>query len=145
MNVGLFAMLAGFLLPLALVVRLTVLLAEERGRGFTHPLILVLWTELLLALVPVVALAPSVWVATTGRTIEDNALLFEFTATGWGMAKLAVNVAGVLLADAVMPRIAAQLTQEPATGIWPTRHVIARDLGVLAICLVLAGAAAVTR
>ena len=145
MNLGLFALLAGFLLPLALVVRLSGMLAMERGRGWGHPLSLVLTTYLVLAAVPVVALTPSVWVVVSGRSIETGALLLDYTATGWGLVKLAVNVAGVLLADATMPRVYDQLTQEPASTELPTRDYLLRDLGVLATCVLLAWAAAVHR
>lgn len=142
MNIGLFAMLAGFLLPLALVIRLGWMIAGARGRGAGHPLVIVLTTELLLAVVPVVALAPSAWLVLTGRSIEDGAVLLGLTASRWGLFKLAVNVAGVLLADAALPRICEQLTREPASTLRPTRGYLVRDLGVLATCLLLAWAAA---
>lgn len=145
MNVGLFAMLAGFLLPLALVGRLGGLLAIERGRGWGHPLNLVLVTMLLLAAVPVVALAPSAWLVVSGKSIEAGAVLLDFTATRVGLAKLAVNVAGVLVADAAMPRVYDQLVRAPASTELPTRRYLLRDLGVLAICLALAWFAAVHR
>lgn len=138
MNVGLFAMMAGFLLPLALSIRLAFLLAWERGRGWDHPLNLFLLIALLLAMVPVVALAPSAALVVVGRSIEDGAVLLDFTATRIGLAKLVVNIAGVLLTDAAMPRLQAQLTQLPVTGEMPTRAYLLRDLGVLAVCLLLA-------
>lgn len=142
MNLGLFAMLAGFLLPLTLVIRVSGMMAVERGRGFGHPLTLMLATELLLAAVPVVALTPTAWLVISGKSMSDGALLLDFTATGWGVAKLGVNVAGVLLADASMPRLYDQLTREPHSVELPTRHYLLRDVGVLATCLLLACAAA---
>jgi len=144
-NVGLFAMLAGFLLPLALVVRLLGMLAIERGRGWQHPLNLTLLSYLTLAAVPVVALTPSAWTVISGKSIEAGTLLLDFTATTWGLAKLAVNVGGVLLADAAMPRVYAQLTRDPPSDDRPTLRYLLRDVGVLAICLVLACFAAVYR
>lgn len=145
MNLGLFAMLAGFLLPLALVIRLGGLLVVERWRGWGHPLILVLSIELLLAGVPVVALTPSAWTVVSGRSIEAGALLLDFTASNWGLAKLAVNVGAVFLADAAMPRIYDQLTLAPTSTEQPTRLYLLRDVGVLATCLALACAAAIHR
>jgi hypothetical protein len=145
MNMGLFAMLAGFLLPLALCIRLSGMLAVERARGWAHPLNLVLATQLTLASVPVVALTPSAWLIVSGKSIEAGALLLDFTATGWGFAKLGVNIVGVLLADAALPRVCDQLTREPASTERPTRHYLLRDLGVLATCLLLACAAAFHR
>lgn len=141
MNIGLFALLAGFLLPLALVIRLGVLLAGEAGRERYHPVTLVLWTELLLAAVPVVALGPTVWTVTSGRGIEDGVSLLDYAATGWGLLKLAISVAAVLLADVALPRVYDQLVLEPTSAAYPTRHYLLRDLGVLAICLGLACAA----
>lgn len=145
MNLGLFALLAGFLLPVALVVRLLGMLAMERDRGWGHPLNLVLASEVLLAMVPVVALTPSVWLVVSGRSVEAGAVLLDFTATDWGLAKLAVNVTGVLFADAAMPRVYDQLTRTPTSEVRPTGHYLLRDLGVLATCLLLAWAAAVHR
>lgn len=145
MNLGLFALLAGFLLPLALTMRLAGMLGSEIGRGVGHPLILVLLTELLLAAVPMVALMPSAWAVVSGRSIQAGAMLLDFSATDWGLAKLGVNVSGVLLADVAMPRVYDQLTRQPVSVERPTRHYLLRDLGVLATCLLLAWAAAVHR
>lgn len=145
MNTGLFCVLAGFLLPVALVVRLAWTLVAERDRGLFHPLTLTLLAWLLLAAVPAVALGPTVWSIVSGRSIEAGAMLLDFNATNWGLAKVAVNVLGVLIADLAMPRVYDQLTREPASRTRPSRTYVVRDLGVLGCCLALAVAAAVVR
>lgn len=145
MNVGLFALMAGFLLPLALVIRVGALRVAERRRGWAHPLNLLLTIEALLAVVPVISLFPSVFLLVAGRSIEEGALLLDFAGTRWGLFKLSVNVAGVLMADASLPRLTEQLTRDPPSTEAPTRSYIVRDLGVLVVCLLLASFAAVHR
>lgn len=147
MNVGLFAMLAGFLLPLALVIRLGWMATSARWRGLAwgHPLVWALLMLLALAAVPPMALAPSAWHVVSGHSIEDGAVLLDFTATRWGLAKLALNVIGVLGTDLMLPRFCEQLQQPPISTRRPTRAYLLRDLGVLAVCLLLALAAAVDR
>lgn len=145
MNVGLFALLAGFLMPATLVIRSAALLLAERQRGWSHPLNLLLWSWLLLAGVPVIALSPTVWSVLSGRSIEAGAMLLDFNATRTGLAKVAVTIAGVLLADAGFPRLYEQLTRAPISRARPTPLYLMRDLGVVAVCLIVALAAAFDR
>lgn len=145
MNTGLFCVLAGFLLPVALVLRLAWLIASELWRGWSHPLILTLASWAVIAAVPAVALGPTVWSIVTGRSIEAGAMLLDFNATRWGLAKVAVSTLGVLLADLALPRVYDQLTRPPFSETMPTRQYILRDLGVLATCLLLACVAAYDR
>lgn len=140
-------MLAGFLLPLALVIRLGWMATEARWRGLAwgDPLVWALLMLMALAAVPAMALAPSAWLVATGHSIEDGAVLLDFTATRWGLAKLALNIIAVLGTDMMLPRICEQLAQPPISTRRPTRSYLLRDLGVLAVCLLLAWIAAVDR
>ncbi|WP_242095479.1 hypothetical protein [Sphingomonas sp. CROZ-RG-20F-R02-07] len=137
MNFGLFAMLAGFLLPLALILRLGAQAVWESYRGWSHPVVLALTSTALLTGIPVVALIPSV-LTVCGRPNAAGALLLEYAGTGWGTIKLALTLVAVLFADIAMPRVCAQLVVLPTTSVWPSRRYLLRDVGMIAILLIVA-------